>query len=137
MIDREASILHSINADFGAVASARGDCQIKAVEALPLFSVIPGGLRADGGGDFVEGFIVIRIDHLQNLDVALAARNVNPLAGGVEVQIVAVLRTGKLGHYAAGDGVDNRHAGRRMDADEQTVISFVESHGEIACLLYT
>src|SRR5580704_12340299 len=125
------SILQSIDPYFGVGVGARGDSQIKTVEAFPLPSKVSGRARAHNGRNLGNYIVVIGIGLLINPDGTRAPRHVNALALGAVIQIVRVLNGRDGGDHFARARVEHGERRRFPRAYDDAVIGFIESHWKV------
>src|SRR5581483_8253124 len=67
----EFSVLYGVDPDFGGLAAAGRNGEVEAVETFSLLAIITGGFGAEGGGNFGQQPVVIRISHLENVENAM------------------------------------------------------------------
>ena len=74
---------------------------------------------------------MVRIPLLHDVDHALPANDVDPLARRVEEEIVGIAADRQIRDAHAGLGVVNQKPRRLPGCDEQSTVGLVERHGEI------
>src|SRR5215208_8287755 len=87
-----------------------------------------GSLRS---GDFAEWLVMVGVFLLEDPDGAVPARDVDALSLGIVEDVVGVADGAEVGHRLARLGVKYQQLGWAPGPHEQTVVSFVECHGEV------
>jgi len=126
-----ALVLHRVDPHFGAVVVSGRDSQIEALEALPSFSEIFGGTHPYSRLNSRAELVVIGVFLLEHADVAFAAADIHPLAGGVVIQVVRVLDSRKGRDQVSRTRVKHSQSRRHSGGDEEPVSASSNAIGKL------